>query len=148
LGASAAVFVAPDDAYAYWREKQRQKQIYPAFTPTVVPGPANFVARPAVMKMVQERLTAGKKYEVIVGNHGTGKSTVVKMVAGIIPGVLYVYVAGCNNIATTLNTAFQDALGWEERQPSWLDVLLQKAAPSSAAHIGESDIVAVVLFSS
>jgi predicted ATPase len=72
------------------------------------------VARPAV-EMVQNRLTAGTQHEVIVGNHGTGKPTMVSKVAGTTPGVIYVYVAGGNNIGTTLNTAFQDALNWKER---------------------------------
>jgi hypothetical protein len=148
LGGSAAVFFAADVGYAYWREKQRQKNIYSAFLPTAVPSPADFVARPAVMEMIQKCLTAGTKYEVIVGNHGAGKSTMVRQVAGAIPGVIYVYVAGGNNIATTLTTAFQDALNWEERQPSWLDVFLQKTAPSSAKQTGESDIAAVFIFSS
>lgn len=52
---------------------------------------------------------------MIVGNRATGKSTKVEKVADTLPGVIYVSVnEGDTNIATTLNTAFQKALHWEE----------------------------------
>ena len=145
MSGSAVVFFAADVGYAYWREQQRQKNIYSSFLPSAVPSPADFVARPAVMEMVREILTTGTNYEVIVGNHGTGKSTIVKQAAGTIPGVIYVHVARGKNIDISLNIAFQDALNWEVRQPSWMDVFWQKAAPSAAMHTGESNITTVVI---
>jgi len=145
LGGSAAVLFAADVGYAYWREKQRRKNIYSAFLPAAVPSPVDFVARPAVMEMVREILTTGTKYEVIVGNRGTGKSTIVRQLAGTIPGVIYVYVHGVGNIATRFNEAFQGALNWEVGQSSWLNVFLQQASPSAAMRNGESNITTVVI---
>jgi predicted ATPase len=128
LDGSAAVFFATGIGNAYLCENQRQKNLHSAFLPTEVPSPANFVACPAVLEMAQKRLTAGTQHEVIVGNHGTGKPTMVSKVAGTTPGVIYVYATGGNNISTTLNTASQNALNWEDHQPSWLDEFLQNAA--------------------
>ena len=99
--------------------------------------------RPAISKVIRDKLTQHTRYEVIVGNHGTGKSTIVKMIASTIPGAIYVYTAvpaRGDNVAATLADALAAALNWEERGLSWREAYL-----SSSKHPGESDISAVVI---
>jgi len=142
-GVGTATAFAGDIGYAQWREKQRQRKIYAAFQPTAIRSPPNFVERPAISKVIRDKLTQHTRYEVIVGNHGTGKSTIVKMIASTIPGAIYVYTAvpaRGDNVAATLADALAAALNWEERGLSWREAYL-----SSSKHPGESDISAVVI---
>lgn len=81
LGSYAVALLTVDAGYAYWRKKHPQKNIYAAFQPIAVLGPADIMERPAVLHMVQNNLTIGSEYEVIIRNCGTGKSTIVKKIA-------------------------------------------------------------------
>jgi len=140
FGSSAFVAAAVTDiVYAYWSEQRRQGRIYAAFTQTALPGPPDldFVKRPAVSELVRQTLTVGMHFEVIVGNHGTGKSTIVKKVGSTIPGVIYVFIEENRNIAAMITNSFASALNWEERKSTWLEVLLRLAAPSSKHEPGE-----------
>ena len=119
LGGVTATVIAGDIGYAQWRENQRQRKIYAAFQPTAVPIPPNFVERPVISEMIRDRLTKRTRYEVIVGNSGTGKSTIVKKVASTIPGAIYIHPAMGGNVAATLADAFAAALNWEEQGLSW-----------------------------
>ena len=147
MGGTAVIAIAGDVGYDHWRERQRQKKIYAAFQSTsAVPNPPDFVERPAISKMIHDRLTFNDtEYEVIVGNIGTGKSTIVEKVASTIPGAIYVYTTGEQNVATSLTDSFAAALNWEEKGLSWREMIVQIALPSSAMHRGEPDISAVVV---
>ena len=146
LGGTVVIAIAADVGYAHWCENQRQRKIYAAFQPTADPSPPNFVERPAISEVIRDRLTKRTRYEVIVGNLGTGKSTIVEKVASTIPGAIYVYTDVGGNVAITLADAFAAALNWEEQGLSWREAFVQRALPSSAKHPGESDISAVVMY--
>jgi GTPase SAR1 family protein len=58
---------------------------------------------------------------MIVGNHGTGKTTLVRQVGHEHSGIVYVSVP--ENLA--FETAFQNALRWSPPVTSWWEVLLE-----------------------
>ena len=91
-------------------------------------APPDFVERPDVMEMVRKTVTSGTgQYDVIVGNHGTGKSTIVMKIAAETAGVVYVGVSEKDGgVRAGLAAALVDALGGE-RPPSLLKAYWNKA---------------------
>ena len=134
------VLLLADYQYTYWRGKWQQHKMYAALNKrTPAPDPPDFVERPAVSEALGRILTSDSgQYEVIVGNHGTGKSTLVERVANKTPGVIYVFVGGDGDVTFNVTSALIEALHWEEPPlTSW-----QKVFPSSKK-ISESDISAI-----
>jgi len=84
--------LASDVAYAYWHESGREHRIDAALEEAdpVFADPEN-VDRPDLERMVERVIKSSPtKYDIIVGNHGTGKSTLVYRLARRLPGVIYV----------------------------------------------------------
>ena len=141
---SAVGLLTLDTTYAFWVEKRREQRIYAAFQPAAVPGPPNFVERPAVAKKVRKTISSGTgNYEVILGNHGTGKSTIVEKVAGETPGVIYVSISTKGDVRENLASAFKQALDWEEPSDPWMKVFLQGILKTSANGSGKFEISAI-----
>ena len=131
--ASALCLIIGDIGYAHWSGKQRERKIQAAFQPVAVPDPPNFVERPAVAKMVRSTILSGtENYDVIVGNHGTGKSTIVEKIAKEAPGAIYVFIKSFGNTYEAVTRAFIEALNWEEPCTTWREVILQTIFQFSA----------------
>ena len=89
----------------------RERGIYAAFQPVAVPDPSNFLEHPAVAEVVRSTLSSGTEhYDVIMGNHGTGKSTIVEKITKETAGAIYVFINPFGDIDQTLTSAFMDAL--------------------------------------
>jgi hypothetical protein len=86
--------LASDVAYAYWHESGRDNRIDAVMEETdPIPADPDIVDRPDAEKMVELVIKSPPtKYDIIVGNHGTGKSTLVYRLARRLPGVIYVAV--------------------------------------------------------
>ena len=83
--------------------------------------------------MVRSTILSGTgNYDVVVGNHGTGKSTIVKKIAKETPGAVYVFIKPLANINKAMTKAFIEALNWEEPQITWREVVLKTVFQSSA----------------
>lgn len=133
-----------DVAYSWWHEKHREKKISSAFQSKPIHDPPRFVERPAVSSMVREAFTSSPgEYNSIIGNHGTGKSTIVEKVASETPGVIYVNcINRAGNIDATLAQALVHSLNWEAPHALWVNVLLGKTFTSTPQTLGWSYISA------
>ena len=61
--------------------------------------------RPAVAEMIRSTLFSGTgSYDVIVGNHGTGRSAIVKKVAKETPGAVYAFIDPLSNNEIMMST--------------------------------------------
>jgi len=109
----AAVVV--DDQYAYWHGKWQQHKYAALNKRTAAPSrPSDFVERPVVSSMLDKIITSDSgQYGIIVGNHGTGKSTLVERVASKTPGVIYVFIGGSGGVAANVTSALNKALHLE-----------------------------------
>ena len=98
--------------YKAWLDSQREKKMVTAFDKSPAPADPMFVERPLVDEMVKKVITrGGYGYGLIVGNHGTGKSTIVKRIACETDGVLYVSINSDPNTEKELSRAIITALG-------------------------------------
>jgi hypothetical protein len=105
-----------------------------------IPDPPCFVQRPDVEKMVKKTLLSGTcNYDVIVGNPGTGKSTIIEKVAGSIGGVVYVHIPLELEVDNAVADALIDALHWEEPHTAWTTVLFNPSQRSGKPCISAID---------
>jgi hypothetical protein len=120
LGLALAAFSA-DVLYHLWLDNRRERTLCAAFESATIPDPPYFVDRPEITEKVRKTIASSSRaYKVIVGNHGTGKSTLVKKVASETAGTIYVYVPECGNqdVKIGLTRGLRDALGGE--RPTFL----------------------------
>jgi hypothetical protein len=113
---SVLFLLSADTLYTLWREKQRDSNLYAAFKPHAVPEAPDFVARPDLTEKVRKifRRPTGS-YDVIVGNCGTGKTTLLEKIADETEGALYVRITDCEEVNRGLTRALRKALGGERR---------------------------------
>ena len=133
VATDSVLAVSTDVTYAWWHERHREKKISAAFQSKPIPAPPHFIERPAVSAVLLEAFTSSPgEYNSITGNHGAGKSTIVKMVASETPGVLYVNcINRAGNIDATLAQALIDLLNREAPHALWVSVLLGKIFTST-----------------
>ena len=98
--------------YDSWLDRQWERHLCAAFDQSPAPVIPDFVERPAVVEKVR-RVLAGTptRYDVIVGNNGTGKSTVVQKIACETSGALYVLIQPDEDVGSAVATAIVEALG-------------------------------------
>jgi hypothetical protein len=88
-----------------------------------------FVNRPDVEKLFQSVINCGySKYHVIVGGHGTGKSTLAMKAARRTPGAIYINITAHDKAKVTdqLEAALDAALGRITPANHWFLVLMGK----------------------
>ena len=90
----------------------------------------NIIDRPDAERMVENVCKSPPtKYDVIVGNHGTGKSALMCRLACRLPGIVYVDIPPCNSVdhvQVGFERALEAALDWKVPGYSWSHVLLGK----------------------
>ena len=82
----------------------------------------SFVHRPDAERLFERVVSSLSNYSVIVGSHGTGKSTLAKEVARKKAGVIYVTVppgTSSTEVEDRLTSALREALNWRERVAPW-----------------------------
>lgn len=110
--ATAILGLAGDAAYKAWLDSQREKKMVTAFDKSPAPVDPKFVERPLVYQVVKEVITRNDyNYGLIVGNHGTGKSTIVKKIACETNGALYISIKSDPDSDRALSRAIITALG-------------------------------------
>lgn len=83
-----------------------------AFNKSPAPVVPDFVECPSLNEMVNEVITrCGCTYEVIVGPHGSGKSTIIKRLACETSGVIYISIESGTDTEKGLSQAIIAALG-------------------------------------
>lgn len=86
------------------------------------PLPPDFVERKDAKKMTFNIVVSPTStYEVIVGNRGTGKTTLVQEVARENTGITYVLIERIEDtsVCTSLVESFATAISWEEPRLPW-----------------------------
>ena len=121
------IFLLGGVYYAYYANRIREKNIRSAFDKGAVPTveESTFVERKKVSQDIESIIQPRKgysNYDLIVGNHGTGKTTLVRKVGHEHHGIIYVDVP--ENLS--FDMAFKKALRWSPPITSWSDVLLKK----------------------
>ena len=148
--------LSADVVYAYWYEKDRDKRIDAVLEKTgrdrcnpwedlySYTLEQSMIDRPDVEKMVESVIKSPPtKYDVIVGNHGTGKSTLVYRLACRLPGIVYVTIPPAlspamsdttpeHNARLVFARALKAALDWKVPGHSWSRVLLGKVVKTLA----------------
>ena len=119
--------------YGWYRERCIDAALEEAF-PDSDSDDGKFIKRPDAEKLfdgfVQPPITL---YNVIVGSHGTGKSTLARKVACKTLGMIYVNipptvktVAGESSVEKNIDSAFREALRLSWTIPKWLPELLSR----------------------
>ncbi|KAF8254036.1 hypothetical protein K440DRAFT_673711 [Wilcoxina mikolae CBS 423.85] len=117
--------------WTFLDENNRVNKIYATFESSKIPHrlEEDYIDRPAMKELVKETLTTcPAQYDVIVGNIGTGKSTLVREVASEIPGVIYIAITGRSTengstVRESFSNAFAAALNWKVPYTPWNEVI-------------------------
>lgn len=137
LSIGSASFIAGDVGYAYWFERHRQVKMYASLLRGEGPLPPDFVERKDTKKrLLDVMMSPISAYEIIVGNHGTGKTTLVREVARENTGIIYVSIQRIQDTSmyTSLIESFVTAVSWEEPRLLWSLVLLGKLISVPSKH--------------
>ncbi|PWW77944.1 hypothetical protein C7212DRAFT_312681 [Tuber magnatum] len=132
-GLSAATFLigcACSVVYAYcsnWaREKHLQQALLVGSVPNV-PQKKQLVERKGIaadITSVLQPKSGYDRYTIIVGNHGTGKTTLVRQIGHQIDGVLYVDIDSASVTDERFAQQFAKAFHWTPPTRNWFDVML------------------------
>ena len=112
--ASATIILAllSQAIYGSWLDRQWEGHLCAAFDPSPAPVVPNFVERLAVIEKVRRVIAAtSTQYGVIIGNYGTGKSTVVQKIACETSGALYAFIRPKMDVESAVAKAIVEALG-------------------------------------
>ena len=116
--------------YAQYSNWAREKGLYSALATGAVPDvecKENIVKRQGATLAIESILKPQSnyaQYNMIVGKHGTGKTTLVRHVGHQLDGILYVNI-GPNHVSEkTFGEAFAKAFHWTPATRFWLDMLL------------------------
>lgn len=100
-----------------------------AFDKEVVPDvkkPEEIVERKAITKEIVSLFQLAldyANYSMVIGNHGTGKTTLVRHVGHQLQGIVYVDIDSIGTADDQFEEAFAQATRWSPRTSSWLEVL-------------------------
>lgn len=97
---------------------------------------AEFVQRPQITAAIEKVLTPRQwyhGYHLIVGNHGTGKTSLVRSIGHQLSGIIYVDVPPTRK---GFDFALIDALRWTPPVSSWARVLIDRLVNRSNLDIG------------
>ena len=98
--------------YDTWLDRQWEGHLCAAFDPSPAPAIPDFIERPAVVEKIRRAIAGtSTRYDVIVGNHGTEKSTIVQKIACETSGALYVLIRPDEDVGSAVAMAIVEALG-------------------------------------
>ena len=111
-GATIILALLSQAIYDSRSDRQWEGRLRAAFDPSPAPAIPDFVERPAVEEKVRRAIAeTSTQYDVIVGNHGTGKSTIVQKIACETSGALYVLIRPETDVVSAVTMAIVEALG-------------------------------------
>jgi Cdc6-like AAA superfamily ATPase len=101
-----------------------------------------YIDRPAAKNEIKEYLDMpySATFLVMIGSHGTGKTTLVKQLASEASGVVYVSIEEASSpeeMMISFSNSFATAVGWLPRKASFLDLLTDRFLPSKDPLAGE-----------
>jgi DNA replicative helicase MCM subunit Mcm2 (Cdc46/Mcm family) len=100
--------------YHLWLDDRREQGLCAAFDGRVWPALPGFVAREALeAELLKTMRCTTDRYIVVIGDHGTGKSTLVAKVATEMEGALYVFASEREVVKAGLCKDLVEALGGE-----------------------------------
>ena len=112
IAATVVLALVGRAVYDSWLDRQWERHQCAAFDQSTAPDIPDFVERPAVMEKVRRVIAETSTwYEVIVGNHGTGKSTIVQKIASETSEALYVLIPAGTDVESAVAKAIVEALG-------------------------------------
>jgi len=117
--------------YAYYCEWIRARNLARAFHAGAVQEPlvANLIEREKIAREITSILQPPpeyNKYDIIVGDHGVGKTTIVKHVSHKLSGVVYVDIEANAASDKDFGKSFAKALNWTPKTLGWVRILLEK----------------------
>jgi hypothetical protein len=124
-----------DISYATFYNWNRSRKIYSSLKKGNVAFTVEedeFVDRPDVVDVLRGLLrppAVYKCYDLVIGNHGTGKTTLIRKVAHDLDGVVYVEIPAKKNeveFEKSFGLALEKALNWTPPKTSGSVLLLEK----------------------
>ena len=111
-GAANILALLSQTIYDSWSDRQWEGRVCAAFDPSPASAIPDFVERPAEVEKVRRAIAGtSSRYDVIVGTHGTGKSTIVQKIACETSRALYVLVQPGEDVRSAIATSIVEALG-------------------------------------
>ena len=99
----------------------REKNLHGAFRKGAVPSPEGFVVERKELAAEMERILQPPegyaRYHLIVGDHGTGKTTLIRQVAHERDGIIYVSIP---KDVSLFGEEFAHAINWSPISSTWL----------------------------
>ena len=88
-----------------------------------------FVERPGISKTIASVLqppSGYNSYDMIIGYHGTGKTTLVRHLGHQHPGIIYVDIAPGATSEERFAESFGQAIQWSTPRRHWIAAILDK----------------------
>ena len=112
-----------------------------------------FIKRPDAERLFEDVIKSPRStYSVIVGSHGTGKSTLARKVARKTQGMIYVNVPADQisdsvlEVVDSLDSALQKVLDWHKPLTARFPVLLSKFSHKAEILLQSSKRVLIIVF--
>ncbi|RPA92485.1 hypothetical protein L873DRAFT_1817561 [Choiromyces venosus 120613-1] len=108
---------------------------------------AMLVERPGAMRAIEAILKPQSDYacyDMIVGNHGTGKTTLIRHVGHQLDGILYVNISPKGVSDKTFAQEFAKAFHWTPATRFWHDMLLSDWGISAGEAVDDREILVKV----
>ncbi|RUS20031.1 hypothetical protein BC937DRAFT_86546 [Endogone sp. FLAS-F59071] len=135
IGAILLVLIPADLLYAKWCNWQTEKALFETIENGNCPekdiNDAEFIPRPTIMVQLEKIFNPSPEYSAyhtIIGEHGTGKTTIIKAAATKVgKGVIYINIPDDLSNFDYFGDAFAKAIGWSfEEHISYLAALGQR----------------------
>ena len=130
--------------YAQYSDSVREGRLRGALAIGAVPdveSKGTLVERQGVTRAIEYILKPGNDYayyNMIVGRHGTGKTTLVRHVGHQLDGVLYVNITPNSVSDKAFSQEFAKAFRWTPTTRFWLDMLLSYWGINASEATGKS----------
>ena len=132
--------------YDWYRERCLDAALEEAY-PDSDSDDEEFIKRPEAEERFEKIIKSSpSRYSVVLGSHGTGKSTLAKNVARKTRGAIYVDVPPTVKNEEKLDSALRDALGWRKPILRWLPVLLSKISSMATIFLQTGRRVLIFVF--